>query len=179
MIKLKSILETLKIKTPNLNESYFDNIKAYEAEFKKRGMKRNNESYSEGGYEDIWYKDLDLGRFAVMISGLNLAANNPKTQSKYPEYDYSVFFEPWPKYKTKLFGLIKTKDRMLGKLIQYGEGRIDFSDGLFKVDDATFMTKLFKLVDDGLAQAEKIADVEYLSYDDSKIWGRPAMDNVK
>ena len=159
-------------------EGYMDNLKEYEKEFKKRGMLRHNDGFDSGGYEDIWYIDFDLGRFATIFTGINQAINNPKTQSKYQEYEYSVYFEPWPQYKTKLFGLIKTKERKLGKLIEFHDGFIDFSEGLFKADDKSFIKKLFKIVDDSLEKAKEISSVEYLSYEESSRWSRPAIDDV-
>jgi hypothetical protein len=75
--------------------------------------------------------------------------------------------------------LIKSKDRQLGKQIRFAEGQIDFSTGLFAMDDKKFIKDLFKLVDDALVKAEEVSTVEYLSAEDSKSWGRPALDNIK
>ena len=172
-------MKHIKLFEQFVSEGYMDNFKEYEKEFKKRGLKRHNEGYSGGGYEDMWYKDFELGRFVVGFWGTNMAINNPKTQSEYQEYYYSVFFEPFPKHKTKLFGLIKTKDRQWGKQINFTEGHVDFSTGLFALDDKKFMKDLFKIVDEGLAKSAEIANVEYLSAEDSKNWARPAIDDIK
>jgi hypothetical protein len=172
-------MKHIKLFEQFIGEGYMDNFKEYEKEFKKRGLKRHSEDWSEGGYEDLWYKDFELGRFVVGFYGDNLAINNPKIQSQYQEYQYSIWFEPFPKYQTKLFGLIKSKDRQLGKQIRFAEGQIDFSTGLFAVDDKKFIKDLFKLVDDALVKAEEVSTVEYLSAEDSKIWGRPAIDNIR
>jgi hypothetical protein len=172
-------MKKVKLFEDFITEGYMNNFKEYEKEFKKRGLTRHSEGWSNGGYEDIWYTDFELGRFAVVFYGTNLAANNPKTQSAYQEYQYHILFEPFPKYQTKLFGLIKSKDRQLGKQIDFAEGSIDFSEGLFAVDDKVFIKELFKMVDDALVKAKEISTVEYLSAEDSKIWGRPVIDDVK
>jgi hypothetical protein len=163
-----------------INEGYMDNFKEYEKEFKKRGLTRHSEGWSEGGYEDIWYTDFELGRFVVSFWGLNMALTSDmsKTQRNKPEYEYNVYFEPFPKYKMKLFGLIKTQERQLGKQIDFARGYIDFSEGKFTTDDKTFMKYLFSVVDDGLKKSKEISKIEYLSFEDSAKWARPAIDNV-
>jgi hypothetical protein len=101
-----------------------------------------------------------------------------KGQRNKPEYEYNVYFEPFPKYKIKLFGLIKTQERQLGKQIDFARGYIDFSEGKFTTDDKTFMKYLFNMVDDGLEKSKEISKIEYLSFEDSAKWSRPAIDNV-
>jgi hypothetical protein len=159
-----------------LNESYQSNIGMYEEEFKKRGFKRTNEEYSEGGYQDLWYKDFPLGRFCVSIVTFDLASGirTPKHQ----QFTYNIFFEPYPKFETKLFGLLKTKKHQFGKMINFEEGVIDFGEGLFKVEDEDFIPGFFAKVDTAEKIASKITDVEYLSHEDSKSWKRMAFPDV-
>lgn len=164
-----------------VNEGYMDNFKEYEKYFKQRGLVRHSEDWSEGGYDDMWYKDFELGRFVVKFWGLNMALTSDPSQSQKntPQYEYNIYFEPFPKYKTKLFGLLKTKERQLGKQIDFANGVVDFSEGPLKIDDKPFMENIFQMVDDGLKKSAEIANVEYLSFEDSKTWNRPAIDDIR
>lgn len=159
-----------------LTESYQSNIGMYDEEFKKRGFKRTNEEYSSGGYEDLWYKDLPLGRFCVSFVTSEMASYNriPKHQ----QFSYNIFFDPYPKFEKKLFGLLKTKNHQFGKMIDFEEGTIDFGEGLFKIEDEDFIPGFFNKVDNTEKVASKITDVEYLSPEDSKIWKRTAYPDV-
>ena len=159
-----------------LDESYQSNIGMYEEEFAKRGFKRTNEEYSGGGYEDLWYKDFPLGRFCVSFVTFDLASGlqSPKHQ----QFTYNIFFDPYPKFETKLFGLLKTKKHQFGKMIDIEEGVIDFGEGLFKVEDEDFIPGFFAKVDQAEKIASKITDVEYLSHEDSKSWKHMAFPDV-
>jgi hypothetical protein len=159
-----------------ISETYQSNIKMYEEEFKKRGFKRTNEKYSDGGYEDIWYKEFPLGRFAVGISTWELTSYN--RIPKHDRYQYHIFFEPTPKFEKKLFGLLKTKKHQFGKMIDFEEGTIDFGEGLFKVEDEDFIPGFFNKIDQAEKVASKITDVEYLSHEDSKKYIRPTFPDV-
>jgi hypothetical protein len=174
-------MKHIKLFEQFVTESYMNNFKEYEKEFKKRGLIRHSEEWSEGGFDDMWYTDFELGRFVVKFWGLNMAMTSDMSggQVNKPAYEYSIYFEPFPKYKTKLFGLIKTKERQLGKQINFVRDWVDFSEGPLKIDDKPFMKNLFKMVDDGLKKSAEIATIEYLSYEDSKSWGRPAIDLIK
>jgi hypothetical protein len=175
---LKSYVDQYFTEKPinSLSESYQSNIGMYEEEFKKRGFKRTNEEYSGGGYEDLWYKDFPLGRFCVSIVTFDLASGlqSPKHQ----QFTYNIFFDPYPKFETKLFGLLKTKKHQFGKMIDIEEGVIDFGEGLFKVEDKDFIPGFFAKVDQAEKIASKITDVEYLSHEDSKSWKRMAFPDV-
>lgn len=159
-----------------LTESYQSNIGMYDEEFKKRGFKRTNEEYSSGGYEDLWYKDLPLGRFCVSFVTSEMTSYNriPKHQ----QFSYNIFFDPYPKFEKKLFGLLTTKNHQFGKMIDFEEGTIDFGEGLFKIEDEDFIPGFFNKVDNAEKVASKITDVEYLSPEDSKIWKRTAYPDV-
>jgi hypothetical protein len=159
-----------------LSESYYSNIGMYKDEFKKRGFKRTNEEYSSGGYEDLWYKDFPLGRFCVSIVTFDLASGG--VAPKHQQFSYNIFFDPYPKFEKKLFGLLKTKKHQFGKMIDFEEGTIDFGEGLFKVDDEDFIPGFFNKVDQAEKVASKITDVDYLSYEDSKNWKRTAFPDV-
>ena len=159
-----------------LDESYQSNIGMYEEEFAKRGFKRTNEEYSEGGYQDLWYKDFPLGRFCVSIVTFDLASG--RVAPKHQQFTYNIFFDPYPKFETKLFGLLKTKKHQFGKMIDIEEGVIDFGEGLFKVEDEDFIPGFFTKVDQAEKVASKITDVEYLSHEDSKSWKRSAFPDV-
>jgi hypothetical protein len=150
-----------------LRESYGDNHKEYAREFKKRGLTLTTVF---NGDLDMWWKDFELGRFVVSFEPV---------ESQISDWNYHVFFVPKPKYKKALFGLIKTKERQLGKFIDFAEGYIDFSEGLFEVDDKEFLKELLKIIDDALEKSAKIAKVEYLSYADSKYKSHTAFDEIK
>jgi hypothetical protein len=159
-----------------INETYMDNFSVYENEFKKRGFKRTNEDYSSGGYDDLWYKNLPLGRFCVSFSSNDLAINS--LSKKHQQFTYYIWFEPFPKFEKKFFGLLKSKNPQWGEMINYEAGEIDFGEGLFKIDDEKFIVKFFNKVDKALDMALKITDVKYLSPEESKNWGRPAFSDL-
>jgi hypothetical protein len=157
-------MKHIKLFEQFINEGYLDNFEKYEKEFKLRGFKRHNEEWSSGGYEDMWYIDYTLGRLVVSFSGDHLAVNSRSTMDKHQSYGYGIFFEPFPKFKKKLFGLIKTKKVLQwGKQVSYKSGSIDFGEGLFKVDDNKFIKKLFKEVDDAIDKASQIDNVDFES----------------
>jgi hypothetical protein len=157
-----------------VNEDYYNNTDLYRKEFKKRGFKLK-ENYDD--WEDWYYKDFELGRYVVGFENLESYHGEPREDSN-KRWRYNIFFNPFPKYKKKLFGLIKSKERNLGKQIHYKDGVIDFGIGLFKVDNKSFMKKLFKIVDEYEKEAEKISSVDYLSDEESEYTGHPAVEEL-
>jgi len=172
--QLKQLIKEEFQKT--LQETYQSNIEMYEEEFKKRGFKRTNEEWSYGGYQDIWYKEFPLGRFGVGIETFDLTSGI--RVPKHQQYTYHMFFEPTPKFKKTLFGLLKTKKHQYGKMIDLEQGTIDFGEGLFKIEDRDFIPGFFNKINTAEKIASKITDVEYLSHEDSKKQFRPTFPDI-
>lgn len=161
-----------------LSETYSTNFKMYEDEFLKRGFKRTNEDTSNGGIDDIWYKDFPLGRFGVSIETLD-SIGNQENPPKRQRIGYHMFFDPFPKYKKKLFGLLKSKKPIFGVQIDLGEGNIDFGEGLFKINDKDFIPSFFSQVDKTLQTASTITSTSYLSPGDSERTSRPSFPETR
>ena len=158
---------TANMKESVVNEGYIDNYDLYVTQFKKRRFKKTADSSNYG--DEFWYKEYPLGRFVVTIG---------ESDAKRLRFSYSVYFNPFPKYKKVFFGLIKTKKKQLGKFINYKEDIIDFGEGLFKIDDNVFIKKLFKVVDAAEQQVKKITKVDYESYKDSENMHHTALESV-
>ena len=158
---------TANMKESVVNEGYIDNYDLYVTQFKKRRFKKTADSSNYG--DEFWYKEYPLGRFVVTIG---------ESDAKRLRFSYSVYFNPFPKYKKVFFGLIKTKKKQLGKFINYKEDIIDFGEGLFKIDDTVFIKKLFKVVDAAEQQVKKITKVDYESYKDSENMHHTALESV-
>jgi hypothetical protein len=158
--------------TDLISEDYYNNTELYRKEFKRRGFKLK-ENYDD--WQDWYYKDFPLGRYVIGFENLESYHGKPREDS-HKRWRYNIFFNPFPKYKKKLFGLIKSKERNLGKQIDYSSGVIDFGVGLFTVDDKSFMKKLFKIVDKFEKEAKKISKVDYLSDKESSRSGHPAVE---
>lgn len=158
---------TANMKESVVNEGYIDNYDLYVTQFKKRRFKKTANSSNYG--DEFWYKEYPLGRFVVTIG---------ESDAKRLRFSYSVYFNPFPKYKKVFFGLIKTKKKQLGKFINYKEDIIDFGEGLFKIDDNVFIKNLFKVVDAAEQQVKKITKVDYESYKDSENRHHTALESV-
>jgi len=170
-IKLKKGNPVVEVTDP-LNEDYYNNTELYKKEFKKRGFKLK-ENYDD--WTDWYYKDFPLGRYVVGFDNLESYSGKPRQDSN-KRWKYTIFFNPFPKYKKKFFGMIKSKERNLGKQINYKEGVIDFGVGLFTVDDKSFLKKLFKSVDKYEKEAKKVSKIDYLSDKESSYTGHPVVE---